>query len=433
MATVGKRKRDVSSELTNINNNNENALIRSPEPGPGDSTQKLQFVEGSIVRIKMYNFLTYDFCEVYPGPNLNMIVGANGTGKSSVVCAICLGLAGKTSFIGRGDKIGLYVKRGCNKGSIEIELYKPDGNLVITREIQVENNQSMWAINGKHATQKNVEEKVAALNIQVGNLCQFLPQEKVGEFAKMSKIELLEATEKSIGPPEMFLNHCDLKNFRSKERELENLCKEKSSFLEKMKQRNERYKQDVERYYERKRHLDMINMLERKKPWVEYETVRKQYEGTKNERDQVKKDLKKLKDDQAPMLRKIQAFDRQIEVIEKKMKDKALDIKETSQKYKQKQDMLDHKDRELRAALSGEGLAVLKEFFTGTVSLELEPPAFEIQARPAVEQSRDSPGKLLQLGDRYRIHFSEIDKNELYRLCVEIKHFKNMKELPDTC
>lgn len=48
---------------------------------------------------------TYDICEVHPGPNLNMIVGANGTGKSSIVCAICLGLAGKPSFIGRADKV----------------------------------------------------------------------------------------------------------------------------------------------------------------------------------------------------------------------------------------------------------------------------------------------------------------------------------------
>lgn len=46
-------------------------------------------------------------------------------------------------------------------------------------------------------------------------------QEKVGEFAKMSKIELLEATEKSVGPPEMYEYHCELKNFRNKERELE--------------------------------------------------------------------------------------------------------------------------------------------------------------------------------------------------------------------
>lgn len=50
------------------------------------------------------------------------------------------------------------------------------GNLVINREINVENNQSVWMINGKHMTQKVVEEAVKDLHIQVGNLCQFLPQ-----------------------------------------------------------------------------------------------------------------------------------------------------------------------------------------------------------------------------------------------------------------
>ena len=37
----------------------------------------------------------------------------------------------------------------------------------------------------------------------------------------MSKIELLEATEKSIGPPEMYEFHCKLKTFRTKEKEME--------------------------------------------------------------------------------------------------------------------------------------------------------------------------------------------------------------------
>ncbi|XP_016402283.1 structural maintenance of chromosomes protein 5-like, partial [Sinocyclocheilus rhinocerous] len=84
----------------------------------------------------------------------------------------------------------------------------------------------------------------------------------------MSKIELLEATEKSVGPPEMYEFHCELKTFRSKERDLENVCKEKANFLEKARQRNERNKLDVERYYMKKRHLDRIQMLEKKKPWV---------------------------------------------------------------------------------------------------------------------------------------------------------------------
>lgn len=47
---------------------------------------------GSIVRVKLINFVTYDLVEFFPGPSLNMVIGPNGTGKSTLVCAICLGL-----------------------------------------------------------------------------------------------------------------------------------------------------------------------------------------------------------------------------------------------------------------------------------------------------------------------------------------------------
>ncbi|XP_014650918.1 PREDICTED: structural maintenance of chromosomes protein 5 isoform X2 [Ceratotherium simum simum] len=343
--------RDPSSEVPS--KRRSSASPAPPPPRPLQSSGP--FVEGSIVRIAMENFLTYDICEVSPGPHLNMIIGANGTGKSSIVCAICLGLAGKPAFMGRADKVGFFVKRGCSKGMVEIELFKISGNLVITREIDVAKNQSFWFINKKSTTQKIVEEQVAALNIQVGNLCQFLPQDKVGEFAKLSKIELLEATEKSIGPPEMHRYHCELKNFREKEKQLETSCKEKTEYLEKMIQRNERYKQDVERFYERKRHLDLIEMLEAKRPWVEYENVRQEYEEVKLARDRVKEEVRKLKEGQIPMTHRIEEIEKQRHNLEARIKEKATDIKETSQKCKQKQDVIERKDKhieELQQALA---------------------------------------------------------------------------------
>uniref|UniRef100_A0A8C7H6A6 Structural maintenance of chromosomes protein 5 n=1 Tax=Oncorhynchus kisutch TaxID=8019 RepID=A0A8C7H6A6_ONCKI len=279
-------------------------------------------------------------CYVHPGPNPNMIVGANGTGKSSIVCAICLGLAGKTTNLGRGDKVGLYVKRGCNKGSVEIKLYKAGGNLVINREMHVENNQSVWLLNGRHSSQKAVEE-VKALQIQVSNLCQFLSQEKVGEFAKMTKIELLEATEKSVGPPEIKFNGVLVLFFGR-------MCaRKKASALEKFKQRKERNKHGVERYYEKKRHLDMIKMLDKKKPWVEYETACNELEGVKKEREDAKKQLKTVSESQAPMLKKIQHIDSQLRPIENQMKDETASVREASQKCKRKRDHLDSKHREV--------------------------------------------------------------------------------------
>lgn len=47
---------------------------------------------GSIVRIRVNDFVTYTSAEFFPGPKLNMVIGPNGTGKSTLVCAICLGL-----------------------------------------------------------------------------------------------------------------------------------------------------------------------------------------------------------------------------------------------------------------------------------------------------------------------------------------------------
>ena len=47
---------------------------------------------GAIVRVKLNNFVTYTSAEFLPGPNLNMVIGPNGTGKSTLVCAMCLGL-----------------------------------------------------------------------------------------------------------------------------------------------------------------------------------------------------------------------------------------------------------------------------------------------------------------------------------------------------
>lgn len=54
--------------------------------GPGG------YKAGAIVRIKVINFVTYTQAEFFPGPKLNMVIGPNGTGKSTLVCAICLGL-----------------------------------------------------------------------------------------------------------------------------------------------------------------------------------------------------------------------------------------------------------------------------------------------------------------------------------------------------
>lgn len=73
--------------------------------GPVQAPSKYQ--PGAIVRVKLTNFVTYASVEFFPGPNLNMVIGPNGTGKSTLVCAICLGLGWGPKV--RSNRCGLVI------------------------------------------------------------------------------------------------------------------------------------------------------------------------------------------------------------------------------------------------------------------------------------------------------------------------------------
>lgn len=68
-------------------NTSANGIRQPNETGSPDEHRP-----GAIVRVKLTDFVTYTLAEFFPGPRLNMVIGPNGTGKSTLVCAICLGL-----------------------------------------------------------------------------------------------------------------------------------------------------------------------------------------------------------------------------------------------------------------------------------------------------------------------------------------------------
>lgn len=75
-----------------------------------------------LISCVFISYRTYDSVEFKCGPELNVVIGPNGTGKSTIVCAICLGLAGKTSFLGRAQSPTDFIKYGRSKARIELEL-----------------------------------------------------------------------------------------------------------------------------------------------------------------------------------------------------------------------------------------------------------------------------------------------------------------------
>ena len=95
----------VNTERNTINSNsNSNKHQRC-----GDKHSIEQYQPGSIVKVSLRNFMTYQQVELVPGPDLNVLIGPNGTGKSSFVCAICLGLNGPSNLLGNEISISFLV------------------------------------------------------------------------------------------------------------------------------------------------------------------------------------------------------------------------------------------------------------------------------------------------------------------------------------
>ncbi|KAL7423200.1 Structural maintenance of chromosomes protein 5 [Cryptotrichosporon argae] len=159
------------------------------------------YVAGSIVRVKLRNFMTYDFVEFRPGPHLNMIVGVNGTGKSSIAGAIAIGLGFPPKLMGRSTEIQQFVKQGTEVAEIEIEIkgHRGQRNPVVWRRFRKDGKGSEFRLNGAQATHKDVRKLVSDFGVQADNLCSFLPQDKVANFAKMNPGFVLTETMRAAG------------------------------------------------------------------------------------------------------------------------------------------------------------------------------------------------------------------------------------------
>ncbi|KAI8423510.1 hypothetical protein MSG28_012621 [Choristoneura fumiferana] len=245
---------------------------------------------GSIYRIALKNFVTYKEVELFPGSSLNLIIGPNGTGKSTFVCAIILGLCGKTSVIGRAKKISEYVRSGCEEATIDIELYQDVGerNVIITRIFDLR-DVTKWKIDHKTVREKQVQELIAAMNIQVDNLCQLLPQDRVQDFSKMDPQQLLRSTLAAVGGSESVEQLDELIKCRNEHRGLSTRLQNNAQLLEEKKRMNERLKVIIDTMQQRKEIEEEIAMCERKKYWLEYQELFKKVEEYKNDKDMAAK------------------------------------------------------------------------------------------------------------------------------------------------
>ncbi|KAI9725766.1 MAG: Structural maintenance of chromosomes protein 5 [Chrysothrix sp. TS-e1954] len=313
--STGRSAQNGRRSASRVPNGLSNGVSRSSN-AVGTAAQKWK--PGQIVRVSLKNFVTYNSITFRPGPSLNMVIGPNGTGKSTLVCAICIGLGWGTQHLGRAKELSEFVKYGLDEYEIIIELKGEEGkiNNVIQHNFRKEGAKKTWIINDKIVNQKEVRTLAAKLNIQVDNLCQFLPQDRVVEFSQLSGVDRLTSTQRAAAPQYMTEWYEQLKQLRWTQKKAEEEQSTQRTNLANLEERQNSQRVDVERMRERTDVVQKVNDLKSWTPIVDYYNLRKEHDAAKAQTETSRQEHLELKKQLEPALRVLkdkQAYSRQVD------------------------------------------------------------------------------------------------------------------------
>ncbi|NXQ81512.1 SMC6 protein, partial [Nyctibius grandis] len=152
---------------------------------------------GIIESIQLKNFMCHSMLGPFQfGSNLNFVVGNNGSGKSSVLTALIVGLGGKATATNRGSSLKMFVRDGETSADITITLrnqgrdaFKPEAygsSIIVNQRINLDGSRS-YRLKSKSGTliSSKKEELIGILdhfNIQVDNPVSVLTQEMSKHF-----------------------------------------------------------------------------------------------------------------------------------------------------------------------------------------------------------------------------------------------------------
>ena len=178
---------------------------------------------------------------------------------------------------------------------------------MVKRSIKREGNKSSFWVNSQPSNKNKVSELCQRLSIQVDNLCQFLPQEKVSEFARMDPVFLLHETQRAVGKPEMLKWHDSLKSLRKEQKKLQSDTKVNKELLDRAEKRQELAAADVQRMQEREKIQKKVKLLEECRPLSKYKEAQARAEELKQRRVDATAECDALKRSVEPALRAVNA------------------------------------------------------------------------------------------------------------------------------
>ncbi len=221
--------------------------------------------------------MSYEYARVAFRPGVNLIVGPNGAGKSSLLLAISVGLG--QSYTERSKKLSNLIRWGQDQARVTLILdnskrggkrpvpkYAKD-QIFLTRVLRRDGNY-WFELENRAANKHNVQYVLGRFGVDPDNMLIIMHQNMVEQFSVLSNVEKLRMVEAAVG----------LEPFRENvvqaQQKLTRILSQEESvskLLESAEQTLTYWREQYEKYQEKKQMQTKRRFLERELAWAEVE------------------------------------------------------------------------------------------------------------------------------------------------------------------
>ncbi|KAJ7420625.1 Structural maintenance of chromosomes protein 6 [Willisornis vidua] len=347
---------------------------------------------GIIESIQLKNFMCHSNLGPFQfGSNINFVVGSNGSGKSSILTALIVGLGGKATATNRGSSLKMFIRDGETSADISITLrnqgrdaFKPEkyGNSIIVNQHINQDGSRSYKLKSKsgNIVSSKKEELLRILdhfNIQVDNPVSILTQEMSKQFLQ---------TKSESDKYKFFMKATQLEQMKE---DYSCIVKTQENTRIQIEQGGERL-EELKQLYLEKRELyksiafvnDMRNHLEDLKHQMAWAVV-----------SEMEKEMEPIKEG-------IKAEEANTDFI-RKVEEWKVKVKEAEKKYKAVQDRLETVSEEAQA---------------------LHPQCISLKAE--VQAKRKAVNEIEVVYNRFRTELKRLGKDD-EQLCKRIEELKS--------
>jgi len=357
-----------------------------------------------ISEVILENFMSYEYARVPLRSGVNVVCGPNGAGKSSLLLAISVALG--QSYTERSRKLSDLIRWGKDQARVTLILDNskrggkrpvPKFNkdqIFLTRVLR-RDGKYWFELENRAASKQDVERLLAKLGVDPDNMLIIMHQNMVEQFTVLSPQEKLRMVEAAVGL------EAYRENVLEAQKKLTRILSQEESIsklLESAEQTLGYWREQYERFQEKKQLMAKRRFLERELAWAEV-----------NRRETIVEELEAKREKELALLRQIEA---EVKTAEEQLRIQQNQIEKLKSEWKKNLNNVISLERE--KAGSQATLSLCEQLIAEAAFLENEANNIERHLKLLRTES------LKELMETSRVKISKLDE-ELNRRLSERK------------